>query len=402
MFQKYQFIFILIVFVACSDTTPFLRKPHAGDYVQLGKIAARPNHENVVTFYALGDWGTGDDRQRAVAKALKRNVKEIPVGRRVAPFVVGLGDNIYEDGLASGWNNPTTRRRLEETFGKMYTDIKYNGENIVFHIVPGNHDHNNRTGGKNGLGDVIHQETTAEKIYSHYWKYYPIDATKNTDSEDSTNYETLKSHDIFRITIPERVPIEAMGTLAFSAIDTQVLLDLYVKEDSELLQLHWNTLEELLQENADWKIILGHHPIESYGKHNGFRRAFWWLPPIFLAAIIDKLLYKPQQDLDNPAYKNFRKDLRNIMMKHDVTVYLAGHEHNLQFLELDKTHFQLVSGSAAKLSGVTHKSDTIFSHASHGFVRFDVTQDEMWLEFFQVDTKYDTSESTAQFKISKN
>ena len=88
------------------------------------------------------------------------------------------------------------------------------------------------------------------------------------------------------------------------------------------------------------------------------------------------------------------------MKKYPGSFYLAGHEHNLQFLEVGKNNFQIVSGSAAKLSGVTHKSDTIFSHSAYGFARFDITDEELWIEFFEVNVENEEMNSTALFKVS--
>jgi len=55
---------------------------------------------------------------------------------------------------------------------------------------------------------------------------------------------------------------------------------------------------------------------------------------------------------------------------------------------------------AAKVSGVTHKSETIFSHSAYGFVRFDITDEKLWIEFFEVNVENEEMNSTALFKIS--
>ncbi len=376
-------IFLLVLFLSCSDTKPFLRTLNDGDFVQPGDPAQRPNHSAVLTFYVLGDWGTGNKNQRAVAHALKKNVAELPTDRTQPPFVLELGDNVYEAGLKEGWNDPITTKLLHDTFGEIYSEVKYNGRELLYHIVPGNHDYAGRAGGQRGWGDVIHQETTAEAQFPH-WRYYPIDPAKNSDDNDSSNYALLKKESIYTLTIPERVQITGEKLIGVYAIDTQVILEIYQKNDAELLQKHWQTLEMLLSENSWWKIIIGHHPVRSHGTHGGFRSAIWWVPPITLFTIVDKLFIKRLQDLDNPNYRRFQRDFIGLMKKHDVPFYLAGHEHNLQLLEIDHEHFQIISGSAGKLSPVTHKDDTLFSHSAMGFARFDVTEDELWIEFFEV------------------
>ncbi|HEX9652337.1 MAG TPA: metallophosphoesterase [bacterium] len=375
-----------------------MRKLSDHDFVRPGDPAQRPNHSEVLTFYVLGDWGTGNENQRAVALALKKNVAELPSDRTQAPFVLELGDNVYEVGLKEGWNEPLTTTLLHQTFGEIYSQVKYNGRELRYHIIPGNHDHAGRTGGKYGWGDIIHQETTAEALYPN-WRYYPIDPSLNSDNNDSTNYVQLKEAEIFALTIPERVPAARESLLGVYAIDTQVILEIYQKKDNDLLQKHWQTLEALLSEDKRWKIVMGHHPVKSHGKHAGFRTAIWWIPPITLFTVVDKLFYKRLQDLDNPSYRRFRKDLIALMKKHDVPFYFSGHEHNLQFLEIDSEHFQIISGSAGKLSAVTHKDDTLFSHSAFGFARCDVTEDELWIEFFEAVA--DGYRSNALYKITK-
>ncbi len=89
----------LALLASCSDTKPFLRERAP---VLFGRREDRPNNNDVLTLYTLGDWGTGKSGQKAVAEGLRQNVLEIPTGRKVKPFVLGLGDNVYEHGLPAG------------------------------------------------------------------------------------------------------------------------------------------------------------------------------------------------------------------------------------------------------------------------------------------------------------
>ena len=157
MKKSVSLICFVLFLAGCSDTRPFIRKTTPDDLVQPGRPENRPNHRNVLTFFALGDWGTGGETQKAVAAGLKQEIAELPSGRNTAPFVLGLGDNVYEVGLPEGWNNPHATKLLERTFGNVYSDIKYDSQNVVFHIVPGNHDHNDIAGGIYFAGDIIHQ-----------------------------------------------------------------------------------------------------------------------------------------------------------------------------------------------------------------------------------------------------
>jgi len=114
--KSVSLICLLLFLAGCSDTRPFIRKAAPDDMVQPGRPEDRPNNQNVLTFFALGDWGTGKGEQKAVAAALGKNVGQIPPGRKVAPFVLGLGDNVYEKGLLEGWDNPGALSLLDQTF----------------------------------------------------------------------------------------------------------------------------------------------------------------------------------------------------------------------------------------------------------------------------------------------
>jgi len=88
-----------------------------------------------------------------------------------------------------------------------------------------------------------------------------------------------------------------------------------------------------------------------------------------------------------------------MMNKHGVTAYLSAHEHSLQLLYDDNQKLQIISGSAGKLTPVTHGSDTIFAHRAFGFVRLEVTDAEFWMEFFCVDVATGRARSTGLFTV---
>jgi hypothetical protein len=398
MLKYCRVFFGLILLFSCSDRRPFLRQDFAGSNLTIGHPNARPDGNDILTFFALGDWGTGESEQVAVARALSSEVAKITPNRSVAPFVLGLGDNVYENGLEKGWGSTRTTELLHRTFGQVYDKVKYNGRNPDFHIVPGNHDHHGTAGGKSSFGDVIHQETTAEAMYTN-WRYYPIDPAENTDTNDEADYNKLSDIDILRLAIPERIPIPD-DRLLLAGIDTQVMLDLNNARKTDLLQRHLSTLDSLLAGDARWKILVGHHPVRTHGTHGGFRSGLWWAPPMIFITLIDKFFWRRLQDTDHPAYKRFQSQVDSVMVRRNVALYLSGHEHSLQMLSIAGTGYQVISGSSGKLSPVTHKDDTIFSHQAHGFVRFDLAEDELWIEFFEVDVSTDTYVSTAVLKMS--
>lgn len=370
--------------------------------MRFADLADRPTNNNVLTFYALGDWGTGKPPQAAVAAALAENINRLDTERNLVPFVLELGDNFYEWGLPRGWQSrEKVVQVLRKTFGDMYKNVRYKNQLVDFHIVPGNHDYAGRAARRGKFGDVIHEETTAEALYPN-WKYYPIDPAQNLEKDDATAYQQLAGRDIWGLTLPEEIDISTENKVGIFAIDTQVMLELYESKNRTLLDLHWHRLDSLVSNSpAQWKLIMGHHPIRTHGTHGGFVEPFWWIPPLTIVPIIDKLFVKLLQDTDHWANREFQHDMAAFLQDKGVPFYLSGHEHSLQFLGIDDNHFQIISGSAAKLSGLTHKEDTFFSQSANGFLRFDVTDNAIWLEFLALDPDSKHATSSAVFRIMK-
>lgn len=119
-------------------------------------------------------------------------------------------------------------------------------------------------------------------------------------------------------------------------------------------QLAW--LEgELAASRATWKIVVGHHPVFSGGPHGSTERLENWLTPMF--------------------------------EKHGVQVYIGGHNHNLEHIEVGGTHY-LTSGGGAE----PHRAETLpatrFSAGQLGFMTARLTAGAMTVEF--VDTNAQT------------
>lgn len=355
-----------------------------------------------ITFYALGDWGTANTQQKMVAKALREDLLHIEQ-LKIAPFVLGLGDNIYPDGLPNKkFNHPLVTKVLQKRFGQSYRGTQYQKKNIVFHVVPGNHDYHQIDG-------RLHEETTAEFLFNGkndfpVFKSYPIHHKTIQDTNTDKEHRELKAANIEKIAFPQAV-IETNDILII-ALDTPLYLKMY-SEKSPMVKQHWDYLRDKLNNSpAKWKLIFGHHPISSYGTHSGFRSLrewTWtgtrdvipsWLRPFTflwftsLSVVADKTVHylSPyKQDLNEESYQRFIQDMNQIIQQCSVDFYVAGHDHNLQFLNLENKSFQVISGSAGKLNAVHSGKDTIFSQEAPGFVRFDLKKRKMFVKFFAVD-----------------
>ena len=170
-------------------------------------------------FVVIGDWGReGRSRQREVARQMGRSAAAI--GSR---FVISVGDNFYEDGVAS-----VADPQWESSFERIYDDAALM---TPWHVILGNHDYQ---------GDAQAQLDYAAK--SSRWslpaRYY-------------TRVETL-----------------ADGTLVeFFFLDTSRYILEYlhrpkvrVQGQDKQAQLDW--LERALAgSKAAWKIVVGHHQL---------------------------------------------------------------------------------------------------------------------------------------------
>ncbi|MGH9854205.1 MAG: metallophosphoesterase, partial [Blastocatellia bacterium] len=87
-------------------------------------IATAQNGKSTITFAVVGDTGTGDEAQLAVARQMVKQREKIPF-----EFVIMLGDNIYEKG---------EEKYIKSHFEDPYKDLLAAG--VKFYASLGNHD----------------------------------------------------------------------------------------------------------------------------------------------------------------------------------------------------------------------------------------------------------------------
>lgn len=104
--------------------------------------------------------------------------------------------------------------------------------------------------------------------------------------------------------------------------------------------------------HAKWKIVVGHHPIHSGGPHK-----------------ISDLL---------------RVKFKPLLRTHGVIAYFNGHDHNLQHITADQTHF-LTCGSGSQAAQPRIVEGTQFSSDAIGYLRCELTRSRFGIEFFAAD-----------------
>jgi tartrate-resistant acid phosphatase type 5 len=251
-----------------------------------------PQHLRVVV---MGDQGTGTEVQRRVAAAM-----QTVCAAQGCDLGIGLGDNFYPAGPREA-DSPLFKSRFEDMYGPL---------NIPFLMVPGNHDESGYFGG---------------------------DGTDARGAEAQIAYGKLNPQWV----MPGRTYRAPVGTLAeFFVVDTSPLAAyLPVRRASERPGGPWDMAQRawlagaLKNSAARWKLVLGHHPLFSNGKH-GDAGSYDGLPFAFQRGDAVRELY---------GLACGKADLS-----------LSGHDHALEVFapqpECPGT-WTTVSGAAGKVEG---------------------------------------------------
>lgn len=338
----------------CSHTKPYYHP----DIPEIGKGDSEAEGVLHYRLLLLGDGGEPKPGE-PVLETLGEWGKKDPA----KTSVVFLGDNMYPEGM-------TERRKHEaaERLAPQLSVVKTAGVHGLF--IPGNHDW---AGGKaEGYNAVLAQEQFINDALSGEINFLP-----SGGAPGPVALELPKANPAVRLIVlntqwwlhqhekleksPEKI-IEELGTL----LDTELPV-----------------------------IVVGHHPLETYGPHGGFfdwkshlfplrdvKESLWVPVPIFGAAYPywRKYLYKSDQDISGIRNKNMVAQLNSAFSTRKSTnqdpsllIYASGHEHSLQVLKGDIVDYLLVSGAAAtrKITEVTSGENTLFAHQHTGFMAID-------------------------------
>jgi tartrate-resistant acid phosphatase type 5 len=210
--------FVRILFVATQGVAASRFLP------ALLEAAPEPGGLNFLIF---GDWGRQGDRDQVevaaqMAKAAQQNG---------AQFIISVGDNFYDDGVASVHD-----AHWSVSFEKVYDQKPLQ---IPWHVILGNHDYH-------GNCDAQIAYHAAHPRWNMPARYY------------------VQSHSL-----------EAGATADFFYLDTTPMVKSYrlnpltrgeiIRQDVPK-QMEWFR-GALAASKARWKIVIGHHPIYSGGLH---------------------------------------------------------------------------------------------------------------------------------------
>jgi len=155
------------------------------------------------------------------------------------------------------------------------------------------------------------------------------------------------------------------------------------------LEKFYSSLDSLLSEatkQGNQVVIAAHHPVFSNGVHSHrkepLRILINYTPLQFFGLFgLNRLM---NQDLFQPRYIRFRRHMTEILSKYPGAIYIAGHEHNLQYLEYNNVNY-VVSGAGSKTSRLDrYRYPSKFMDDSQtGFFSLEVFPDgEIWLNAY--------------------
>ena len=279
------------------------------------------------TFLVVGDWGrNGHFAQRSVAKWM-----DIAAYQFDADMIISTGDNFYDNGIASV-NDPYWQTSYENIYHGPHLFIDW-------YVVLGNHD------------------------YRGNWQaqidYSAVSRRWNMPAQYFDKLITLEQNGSIHLVFLDTSPLNPDYQHEAKYQETQ-------RQDSKA-QLAWFEQTLKRHKNADWTIVIGHHPLYSSGKRYGKTSA--------VRGVIEPLLEQ-----------------------YDVDAYIAGHEHDLQHNKpagSSVEHF--VSGGGSEIRPVGQREFTAFAKSSAGFAVVRVNQQQFTLEFID-----DKGEVIYQYALDKN
>lgn len=348
-------LFVALLLTGCTGTSTVTENSyHQSDTNSL--MAEQLPSEFTYSVFLVGDAGGASlDPRSEILVHLENMLKD--TGEDGA--VVFVGDNLYPDGLPP--EESEDREKLEKRLVAQLEAVKEFPGEIIF--MPGNHDW--ESSGNEGLEYINRQERFVEEYLNRGNTFLPDNGNPGPVQVTLTQFEGKKgdSHELNLI-----------------VIDTQWWLHKHQKpypgeldSEEEAKQQARRDLENLMSLNAGNEVIIGsHHPVETYGRHGGkFPVKTHIFPPVggSLYAFYRKIWGYPQ-DVPHKTYSRMKNDILDASNDHQGVILAAGHEHSLQFIpfeEGDTSFYQIVSGSATRLSYVRDKDGPVHTFEEYGF-----------------------------------
>lgn len=328
------------------------------------------------SMFLVGDaGGVGAGQEGPALRLLEKKLKA--AGDQSS--VIFLGDNIYPNGLAPKEEEEERAEDEYRLLAQLKTLDGYTGRPF---FIAGNHDWY-----WHGLKGVKRQKDFVEEYLDNKDVFFPDPGCGG----------------------PEE--IELSENLVLIIIDSQWFLSNWEGEteindgcEAKSRAVFKLLFEEAIKGNRSKNVVVAlHHPLYTNGPHGG---QFTWKQHLFpLTELNDNLwlpmpvigsMYPflratagPRQDLSHPRYKELKDALIAAARKNGHFIFASGHEHSLQYAEVEGQSF-IVSGSGSKLSATKTGRGTTFAFGHRGFTQIDFYEDgSAWAIYWVADENND-------------
>ncbi len=285
-----------------------------------------------LNYLLLGDWGRkGEPDQAAVAKQMG-----LKGAKMDAKFVIAVGDNFYEHGVAS-----VTDPHWQKSFEKVYTAPSLQ---VPWWSALGNHDYHG-----NCDAQIEYSHSPKGQNSSKRWNM-PARYYLRTERIDAANNDVKGAVDFFCLDTTPMANLDA-GEIKYHG---------NVKSQDVPRQMEWFE-SALADSTAPWKIVVGHHPIYSGGQHG-----------------------------DTPYLV---KHVLPLLEKHGVQAYFNGHDHDLQHLQAGKVNLFCTGGGSTPRKTIKTTAHTKFGLGCSGFIAASLSADVLGVQMIDDKGKllYSTS-----------
>lgn len=278
--------------------------------------------------------------------------------------VIFLGDNVYEYGMPD-----ISAKNFEEK--KKILDAQVSlvqGTSAKAYFIPGNHDW--KKGKTGGWEQLKNQQQYIESLQMR-------------------NVEMMPKNGC-----PGPVEVAVNDNMIIVFMDSQWWLEQLDKPgvgsdcDCQTEEEVITALREIISVNSDKLLLLAmHHPFYTHGSHGGFytvkqhlfpftdikKGLFIPLPLVGSVYPVARGWFGTPQDIHHPGYRTLIHEVEEIIKTHPNVIHVAGHEHNLQFLQKDNISY-IVSGSGSKTTRVKTGKYSLFAAKENGFAILEITE----------------------------
>ncbi|WP_373942090.1 hypothetical protein [Polaribacter sejongensis] len=125
-------------------------------------------------------------------------------------------------------------------------------------------------------------------------------------------------------------------------------------------------------------IVALHHPMFTNGSHGGHYSFKSHMSPLPVLGSLKNLIRETtgltNTDIQNKKYNELRKRVITLSQENDKTIFVSGHDHNLQYIVEDNLP-QIISGSGSKTMATKLTGNAKFTYGAQGFAKLDVYED---------------------------